>query len=67
MDPEKKVVRRRDFIRTSAKTALAGSLLASGFPTIVPASVFGKNAPSNRINVAAGERFSGIPAEEDAG
>ncbi|CCG99291.1 oxidoreductase domain protein [Fibrella aestuarina BUZ 2] len=24
-----------------------------GFPTIVPASVFGKNAPSNRINIGA--------------
>ncbi len=26
-------------------------MAASAFPTIVPASVFGKNAPSNRINV----------------
>ena len=24
---------------------------AFGFPTIVPASVFGKNAPSNKINI----------------
>lgn len=31
------------------KTALAG--VAFGFPTIVPASVFGKNAPSNKINI----------------
>lgn len=37
---------RRNFIKT---TALAGSAL--GFPTIVPASVFGKNAPSNKINI----------------
>ncbi len=37
---------RRDFMK---KTALAGA--AIGFPTIVPASVFGKNAPSNKINI----------------
>lgn len=37
---------RRDFIK---KTALASA--AFGFPTIVPASVFGKNAPSNKINI----------------
>src|SRR5690606_29404011 len=36
-----------------AKAAAATSLAVAGFPTIVPASVFGKNAPSNRINVAA--------------
>ncbi|GAB3921484.1 Gfo/Idh/MocA family oxidoreductase [Larkinella terrae] len=37
----------------SAKGALATTALVSGFPSIVPASVFGKNAPSNRINVGA--------------
>ena len=37
---------RRDFMK---KTALATA--AFGIPTIVPASVFGKNAPSNRINI----------------
>ncbi|GAB2501109.1 Gfo/Idh/MocA family protein [Algoriphagus taiwanensis] len=37
---------RRDFMK---KTALVGA--AFGFPTIVPASVFGKNAPSNKINI----------------
>lgn len=37
---------RRDFMK---KTALATA--AFGFPTIVPASVFGKNAPSNKINI----------------
>lgn len=31
--------------------AVAGA--AAGFPAIVPASVFGQNAPSNRINVGA--------------
>lgn len=39
-------MKRRDFIKT---TTLASSVL--GFPTIVPASVFGKNAPSNKINI----------------
>jgi predicted dehydrogenase len=53
MLPKKKAINRRDFIRSTSKGAVAGSLLMSGFPTIVPASVFGKNAPSNRINVAA--------------
>ena len=38
---------RRDFLKKSAALA-AGSFLA---PTIVPASVFGKNAPGNRITV----------------
>jgi predicted dehydrogenase len=44
---------RRKFIGSSIKTALAGTAALAGFPTIVPASVFGKNAPSNRINVGA--------------
>lgn len=39
---------RRDFLNTSIK---ASALLA--LPPIVPASVFGKNAPSNRINIGA--------------
>jgi predicted dehydrogenase len=39
---------RREFLSNSMK---ASALLA--IPSIVPASVFGKNAPSNRINVAA--------------
>lgn len=42
---------RRDFIKTASKSAVAGTIALSGFPTIVPASVFGKNAPSNRINI----------------
>jgi predicted dehydrogenase len=39
-------MKRRNFIKT---TALASA--AFGFPTIVPASIFGKNAPSNMINI----------------
>ncbi|RAK56884.1 Gfo/Idh/MocA family protein [Phenylobacterium deserti] len=39
---------RRSFLK---KAAAAGA--AAGFPTIVPSTVFGQNAPSNRINVGA--------------
>ena len=46
-------ITRRSFLGTSAKSALVSSLAITGFPMIVPSSVFGKNAPSNRINVAA--------------
>src|SRR5690606_4789680 len=42
---------RRDFMRTTAKSAVVGSVALSGFPSIVPSSVFGKNAPSNKINI----------------
>lgn len=50
MNQQKKEVSRRTFIK---QTAGGSALLmaASAFPSIVPASVFGKNAPSNRINV----------------
>lgn len=50
MDEQKQQVNRRTFIK---QTAGGSALLmaASVFPTIVPASVFGKNAPSNRINI----------------
>jgi len=39
-------MKRREFIKNSALVSAA-----IGFPTIVPASVFGKNAPSNKINI----------------
>ncbi len=39
---------RRSFLKTSL-----GAAAAAGFPTIVPSSVFGQMAPSNRINVGA--------------
>ena len=48
----KPTVSRRKFLETSVK-ATAFSTLALGFPSIVPSSVFGKNAPSNRINIGA--------------
>ncbi len=41
---------RRSFIK---KSALLTTAAITGFPTIVPASVFGKQSPSNRINVGA--------------
>jgi predicted dehydrogenase len=39
---------RRTFLQTSLSAAVA-----VGFPTIVPSSVFGQDAPSNRINIGA--------------
>jgi predicted dehydrogenase len=48
----KSTVSRRKFLQTSVK-ATALSTLAIGIPSIVPSSVFGKNAPSNRINIGA--------------
>ena len=48
----KPMVSRRKFLETSVK-ATAFSTLALGIPSIVPSSVFGKNAPSNRINIGA--------------
>lgn len=40
-------MKRRKFIN---RTALGATAMV-GFPTIVPANVFGKNAPSNKINI----------------
>lgn len=48
----KKSITRRKFIKKSSKVA-ASTIIIAGIPSIVPASVFGKNAPSNRINIAA--------------
>ena len=38
---------RKEFIKRSSAATLGGIIL----PTIVPSSVFGKNAPNSRINV----------------
>ncbi len=43
------IVTRRKFIKTTVIGA-AGTIV---IPTIVPSSVFGKNAPSNKINIGA--------------
>jgi predicted dehydrogenase len=45
-------ISRRRFIGAAGRTAVA-SAVAGGFPSIVPASVFGAFAPSKRINVGA--------------
>ena len=50
---KKSTLSRRAFIKKTAKGAILTSIAISGVPTIVPASVFGKNAPSNRINIGA--------------
>ena len=38
--------------RSILKTGL-GAAAVAGFPTIVPSTVFGQNAPSNRVNIGA--------------
>jgi len=45
-------MKRRKFLSKTVKVA-TGATIAANFPMIVPASVFGKNAPSNLINVAS--------------
>jgi hypothetical protein len=41
---------RRKFLKDTIKLT-AGTVALNSFPTIVPSSVFGKNAPSNKINI----------------
>lgn len=53
MKENKSQISRRKFLGSSLKTSLLASVAFGGIPTIVPASVFGKNAPSNRINIGA--------------
>ena len=50
---QNKNINRRSFIGTSLKAGTATSIMTMGFPTIVPANVLGKDAPSNKINIAA--------------
>jgi predicted dehydrogenase len=45
---KKQSVSRRSILKTGL-----GAAVTSGFPTIVPSTVFGQTAPSNRINVGA--------------
>ena len=51
-DRTRKGTSRRKFITLAGK-GVAASAAAVGFPSIVPASVFGAFSPSNRINVGA--------------
>lgn len=46
-------LRRREFLKQVAEGTAASVLVVSGFPAIVPASVLGQDAPSNRINIGA--------------
>ena len=50
---KRKTFNRRDFVKTTFQGSIAASLVSAGLPTIVPSSVFGKNAPSNRVNIGA--------------
>jgi predicted dehydrogenase len=43
---------RRGFLKAAA-TGIAAPAMVSAFPDIVPASVLGPNAPSNRVNIGA--------------
>ena len=45
-------INRRSFVKNTIKASAATSFALTNFPTIVPASVLGKNAPSNKIVVA---------------
>jgi predicted dehydrogenase len=44
---------RRKALTVAARGSFASSVLAAGFPSIVPASVLGPDAPSKRVNVGA--------------
>ncbi len=46
-------ISRRRALGMAARGTFASSVVAAGFPAIVPASVFGATAPSNRIGVGA--------------
>src|SRR5688572_16324380 len=41
---------RRKFLKDTIRLA-AGAVAMNSFPAIVPSSVFGRNAPSNKINI----------------
>jgi predicted dehydrogenase len=44
---------KKDLSRRSILKSSLGAAAVAGFPAIVPSTVFGQNAPSNRINVGA--------------
>ena len=57
--------------KTTRKNFIGGMLAAGVAPTIVPSSVFGANAPSNRITLGGigvgGIGFNQVPQAKDAG
>lgn len=58
---QNKTTTRRDFVKTSAAVS-AAMTVGMAAPTIVPSSVFGKDAPSNRITmgfIGIGKQSSG--------
>src|ERR1051325_4213297 len=44
---------RRRFLSSTMKGGIASAVVLRGFPSIVPASVFGERSPSNQITVGA--------------
>lgn len=50
---ERKSVSRRAFMKSNVQAAALTGFASLGFPTIVPAKVLGKDAPSNKINIGA--------------
>src|SRR4029453_2606671 len=46
-------VTRRTFVKTALLGTVAASVDLRGFPSIVPSSVLGATAPSNRVNIGA--------------
>src|SRR5687767_1393476 len=52
MAKTRKGTTRREFIGAAGK-GLAAAAILPGFPSIVPSSVLGAAAPSNRINIGA--------------
>ncbi len=51
MEKQINAISRRKFIDSSVRATIVSSVAFGGFPTIVPSSVFGKNAPSEKINI----------------
>jgi myo-inositol 2-dehydrogenase/D-chiro-inositol 1-dehydrogenase len=51
MDNSKKTISRRKFIDASVKATMISSVAFSGFPTLIPSGILGKNSPGNKINI----------------
>jgi myo-inositol 2-dehydrogenase / D-chiro-inositol 1-dehydrogenase len=48
---KRSAISRRKFLNSSVRATLMSSLAFGAFPTIVPSTVFGRNAPSEKINI----------------
>jgi myo-inositol 2-dehydrogenase/D-chiro-inositol 1-dehydrogenase len=51
MEKSRNSISRRKFVQRSVKATLISSFAISGFPTIIPSGILGKNAPGNKINI----------------